>query len=192
MMEIKLLPGSEIEIVAEISAEIFESCAKEIIGEPVTLEKMAVLAVQKEYPKIIERHKIRPIGRPEVTITKMARNSSLGFKLKTAIMPEVKLPDYKGMKLEEIVKKTEVDVPKALTGTDEKGAEQAKIGLVLNEIAEREKIEVLEEELEREVEKIMAEHKELDRNKVRVYIYGILRNEKVFNFLEKHAGANGN
>ena len=45
--------------------------------------------------KIVDENKLKIIGWPNVTITKIAKNNPLGFKLKTAIAPEMKLPDYK-------------------------------------------------------------------------------------------------
>ena len=121
MLEIKLLPNSEVEIIGEISAEIFMSgknqAVKEFsekvemdgfrkgkipeeimikkLGIEVVLEKMAIIALEKEYPKIIKEHKIRAIGRPEIALTKVAENNPLGFKIKTSVLPEIALPDYK-------------------------------------------------------------------------------------------------
>ena len=145
MLEIKLLPSAEIEIIGEISAEIFMSGRNEAIkefseevelkgfrkgkipenilinhvGNNAILEKMAVIALEKAYPKIITEHKIRAIGRPEISITKMAENNPLGFKVKTAVLPEITLPDYKDiakkvMAEKEEVSATEEDVSKTI------------------------------------------------------------------------------
>lgn len=83
MLEIKLLPGSEVEITGEISADDFEVCRNQAlkdlsekikidgfrpgkapekvlidnVGEQEILEKMAIIALQKEYPKIIVEKK---------------------------------------------------------------------------------------------------------------------------------------
>ena len=43
---------------------------------------MAIIAMEKAYPKIIAEYKIRAIGRPEISITKMEENNPLGFKNK--------------------------------------------------------------------------------------------------------------
>ena len=120
-LEIKNLPASEIEIAGEIPAEIFETYWKgaikrltqsteidgfrkghvpeavllEKIGEMSVLEEMAVLAIEDAYREILTEKKIDALGRPELTVTKMARNNPLGFTIKTAIAPEVTLPDYK-------------------------------------------------------------------------------------------------
>lgn len=120
-IEIKNLENSEIEIVGEIPAEKFEkwrgkavkdiSSSAEIpgfrkgmapenvivqkFGEMAVLEEMAELALAASYSEILEKNNINAIGQPQVSITKIAKNSPLGFKLKTAIMPEISLPDYK-------------------------------------------------------------------------------------------------
>lgn len=272
MTEIKLLPGSEIEITGEISAGDFENRRKEAlkdiskdlkidgfrpgnvpekillekIGEQSILERMAVFSLQKEYPEIIRRHKIKAIGRPEIIITKMAKGNPLGYKIKTAVLPEMDLPDYKKIAketavlgdkadikiqqqgrleiLDKIINEAKVEIPKILieaeknkmlgeikfsleqTGlkwedylahlkkTEEEmmgewgqeAEKRVKYGLALNEIAEREKIQVPQEELNKEVEKISAQYKEagVDQERLKIYTYGIIRNEKVFQFLE--------
>jgi trigger factor len=120
-INIKKLPKSEVEIEGELEASLFETYfakALKKIGETVELdgfrkgkipesvllskvpeiqilEEMAQMALSEHYPKIIEEEKIDAISRPEISITKLARNNPLGFKIKTAIMPEIKLPDYK-------------------------------------------------------------------------------------------------
>ncbi|MFA6257652.1 MAG: trigger factor [Candidatus Paceibacterota bacterium] len=120
---IKKLPQSEVEIEGEIDSEIFESYyakALKKLGENVKLdgfrkgkvpenvllsnipeiailEEMAEMALSEHYPKIIEDEKIDVIGRPEISIIKLARKNPLGFKIKTAILPEIKLPEYKNI-----------------------------------------------------------------------------------------------
>lgn len=118
---VRKLPKSEVEIEGEIEAEQFETYyarALKKIGENFEadgfrkgkvpknillskipeiriLEEMAEMALGEHYPKIIEENKIDAISRPEISITKLARNNPLGFKIKTAVLPEIKLPDYK-------------------------------------------------------------------------------------------------
>lgn len=132
---IKKLPKSEIEIEGELDSEIFESYftqALKKLGENVTLdgfrkgkvpenvllanipemhilEEMAELALGEHYPKIIESEKIDVIGRPEIAITKLARKNPLGFKIKTAVLPTIKLPDYKGSAKKIISKITDAE-----------------------------------------------------------------------------------
>lgn len=119
---VKKLPKSEVEIEGVIDAEVFESYfskALKKIGENVELdgfrkgkvpenillskvpeiailEEMANMVLSENYPKILEDEKIDAISRPEIAITKLARNNPLEFKIKTAVLPEIKLSDYKG------------------------------------------------------------------------------------------------
>ncbi len=281
MIEIKLLPNSEVEIIGEISAEIFMSGRNEAlkefsesvelkgfrkgkipenilinrVGNDALLEKMAVIALEKEYPKIINEHKIRAIGRPEITLTKLAENNPLGFKIKTSVLPEITLPDYKSIAKKIMAKKEEVpeenkakekerkrmeilekmaeeikqDMPKFLVETEkdkmteemkrntaqmglkwddylkhikkteeelkkdwEKDAvKRVKYGLILDQMAEQEKIEIPADELEKEAAAMMEYHKNLgqnlDKEKVKNYLTGIMRNEKLFQILENQA-----
>jgi FKBP-type peptidyl-prolyl cis-trans isomerase (trigger factor) len=120
-VNIKKLPKNEVEIEGELEAELFEAYfqkALKTIGDTVKLdgfrqgkipenvllsnipeikilEEMAQMALNEHYPKILEREMLDLIGRPEISITKLARNNPLGFKIKSATMPEIKLADYK-------------------------------------------------------------------------------------------------
>ena len=141
-INIKKLPNSEVEIEGELEAEAFEAYfnkALKKIGENVELkgfrkgktpdnvllsnipeshilEEMAEMALSDNYPKIIEDEKIDAISRPEISITKLARNNPLGFKIKTAVMPEIKLPKYK--EIAQKISSETTDKEKDLTVTD--------------------------------------------------------------------------
>jgi trigger factor len=134
----KRLPKSEVEIEGELDAEVFESYfakALKKLGENLDLdgfrkgkvpesmllnhipeikilEEMAEMALAEHYGKILEQEKIDAISRPEINLTKIARKSPLGFKIKTAVMPETKLPDYKktAQKILSEIKKDEKDM----------------------------------------------------------------------------------
>jgi len=90
--------------------------ARKSINEMMLLEEMAGLAINEAYPKILENEKIDAIGRPEITITKVAFGNDLEFKIVTAIIPEVGLPDYKKIATEENKKD---DYRKEIIITDE-------------------------------------------------------------------------
>jgi len=335
-VEINKLPDSEIEITGEISAGDFENCREAVMkefgeslkldgfrpgkipekiliekaGETAILERMAEMALQKVYPKILEENKINAIGRPSITITKIAKDNPLGFKARTAVMPEIELADYKAVAgeimkekeeisvdekevgqtleylrksrakknekdeevlpelnddfakalgkfetmedlkkvlysnieeekkiknreqkriktLEKIIEQSKIEVPKIIiesekeklleetkanisqTGLpwenyliqnkkteeelrnshEETAVKRAKFGLVLNEIAEKEKTEVSEEEVQKEAEKLIEYYKNFSQNidlaRAKAYTYGILRNEKIFRLLEE-------
>ncbi len=120
-LEVKNLENSSVEIKGEISWEAFsafekkaferlsthleidgfrkgnvpEAIAKKHLGDELILSDMAELAINQFYPDILEEKKIDAIGRPSVSITKLARDNSLGFTITTEILPEISLPDYK-------------------------------------------------------------------------------------------------
>ena len=120
-INVKKLPKSEVEIEGEIEADIFEEYfnkALKKIGENLEIDgfrkgkipenillskvpetqilgEMAEMALSEHYPKILEGEKIDAIGRPEISITKLARKNPLAFKIKIATMPEMQLPNYK-------------------------------------------------------------------------------------------------
>ncbi len=83
------------------------------------LEEMAQLAISKTYPSIVIDEKIDAISRPEIEITKLAAGNDLEFKIVTAVIPEVKIGDYKKIagevKGEEKIEVTEKDIDDALT-----------------------------------------------------------------------------
>ncbi len=117
------LDGSEISFTGEISAETFETyrahaiehlgrdmeipgfrkgkapehIIKANIPEMVVLEEMANHAVMDVYPKLLTEHNVNALGQPAIQITKIAANNPLGFVIRTAVMPEVELPDYKAI-----------------------------------------------------------------------------------------------
>ena len=74
-----------------------EKIVVERIGEDRILFEMADRTLGQAYINILVEHKIDAVGEPEITLTKIAKDNPLGFKIKTAMMPEVKLPDYKNI-----------------------------------------------------------------------------------------------
>lgn len=75
--------------------------ARKHVGDKLLLEEMAEQAISAVYPELLKENKIDAIGRPEVTIMKLARGNPLVFKITTDVMPEIKLPDYKKIAKEE-------------------------------------------------------------------------------------------
>ncbi len=126
------LPEREVEIIGAITAEkmsaMREKALKKIkesfevdgfrkgnapetviiqkVGEMAIMEEAAEIALGEEYPNILEEHNIDAIGRPEISITKIGVGSNLEFKIKTALLPEVKLTDYKKIAKKENAKET--------------------------------------------------------------------------------------
>ncbi len=265
------LPDRELEIVGSITAEkmglmreralakikadfeadgfrkgnVPETIIIQKVGEMRLLEEAAEIALSEEYPNILDKHKIDAIGRPEINITKIGVGSPLEFKIKTALLPEVKLSDYKKIAknknlltrsvsklevtdkkrtdiLEEIIKESKIELPKIIiegemekmlaqfkddigrsgityedylkhikkTEVDlkaewkETAVKRAKSQVILNTIAKDEGITAKEDDVKKEMENILSQHKEVDRFRVRMYVETFLTNELVFQSLE--------
>jgi FKBP-type peptidyl-prolyl cis-trans isomerase (trigger factor) len=72
-----------------------ENVLVEKIGEMNILNQMAELALSDIYPIIVLENKIDVIGQPQITITKMAPNNPIEFKIISTILPKFNLPNYK-------------------------------------------------------------------------------------------------
>lgn len=118
---LKKLPKSEVEIDFEMDAEEFGKHAEgallrfkesvkldgfrqghaplNMIERKVGVENLLMeagdLAVKDVYGKFMAENNLEPIGNPEVKILKIAKGSPFEFKVKVAVFPEIKLPDYK-------------------------------------------------------------------------------------------------
>ena len=79
-------------------------------------------------------------------------------------------------------KKTVDDLKKEWKPHAEK---KAKLQMVINKIADAEKINADAKEIEAEVAHILAHYKDADRERAQAYATGVLTNEKVFQFLEE-------
>lgn len=110
------------------------------IGELALWEEMAKLAVSDYYLEAIKANQIDAIGYPTFSFTKLAPNNPIEFSINTAVMPEIKLPDYKKIaqthnKKFSLPEATEQEVDDAITQLrrfrtqatlDQAKAEQAK------------------------------------------------------------------
>lgn len=126
-----VLISEEVEIEGFRKGKAPYDIVKSRIGEQAIYERAADLAVRKTYPEVLNELVIPrsqsdrdpgaerlgtsnqllvPIGRPEIYITKLAPGNELQYKVKTAIMPEVKLPDYKKIAQRVLTGKKEVGV----------------------------------------------------------------------------------
>jgi FKBP-type peptidyl-prolyl cis-trans isomerase (trigger factor) len=133
---VKPLAKSQVEITASIPASIWEvfrnDALKNInqtvsidgfrkgnipeniliakVGEMVVLEEMAEMALPKTYMDILIDHKIDAVGQPQISITKLAKGNPLEFKAVTAIVPTIKLPDYRSLAAKEVKKAVKPDL----------------------------------------------------------------------------------
>lgn len=72
-----------------------ENIAMKQINSMKVLEEMAQKAISAAYVDILQKESIKAIGHPEIMITKIAEGSDLEFKITTAVLPEIKVADYK-------------------------------------------------------------------------------------------------
>lgn len=77
------------------------------------LEEMAQRAISAAYVDILEKTKVKAIGHPQIMITKIAEGSDLEFTLTTAVLPEIKLGDYKKIAKTIMSEKEEIDITDA-------------------------------------------------------------------------------
>ncbi|MBZ9578106.1 trigger factor [Patescibacteria group bacterium] len=120
-VKINKLPKSQIELEIEVPADEFDNfieratlnlgkdleirgfrkgkAPKNIIEEHIGPEKILIeagdLAVNETYKKAVLENKIEAIFQPKIEIKKLAKGSDLVFSAKTAVLPEIKLPDYR-------------------------------------------------------------------------------------------------
>lgn len=92
----------------------------ERVGESSVLFEAVEHALQELYPQLLEEKKLHAIGRPDITLTKLAPGNPVGFKITVALMPTVALPDYKAlardvMNTPQIIEVTETEVADFIT-----------------------------------------------------------------------------
>jgi len=101
---------------------------KQRIGEMKIYEEAAAMAVEKSYVEIANKEKFEPLGSPKIDFEKLAPDNDLIYKATVNLIPEVKIGDYRSIKLKE----------KEIKITEE------QVAKVINEIREMRATEVLE------------------------------------------------
>ena len=120
-MEIKKLPKSQVEIQISVPAAAFQKfidgaaeelskdlkidgfrpgkAPRNVVEQKVGAEKIlahgAERAIKKTYVDAVTKNKLDTIGEPKITITKIAVGNDLEYKAVAAVMPEVKLSNYR-------------------------------------------------------------------------------------------------
>jgi len=96
------------------------------------------------------------------------------------------------MTLEDYVKKAGKSLQEVRDGWKEKALERIGSGIILEIIAKKEDIKLTEEEIEKEAAKYLQQFKDsgdaesqIDPERLKAYISGIMKNEKVFELLEQ-------
>lgn len=96
-----------------------ESILTKHLGEMAILGEMAERAIAHMYPHILEAHEIDALGYPQISITKIAEGSPLGFTATIAVLPTFSLPNYtdiaKGVnETKESLEVTDIDIEKQI------------------------------------------------------------------------------
>ncbi len=133
---VKKLPKSQVSIEVSVPADIFSAYKEKalkhvaehievpgfrkgkapanIIEKEVKpmalLEEMADMVINEHLPKILTDEKVDAIGRPMIAVTKIAEGNDFEFTVTLAVIPDMKLPDYKKIAKEENAKEAEVKV----------------------------------------------------------------------------------
>jgi FKBP-type peptidyl-prolyl cis-trans isomerase (trigger factor) len=113
-----------------------EAMVVERLGEQAILEETAQRVLAHAYPHILQEQKLDAVGRPEVTITKLAPGNPIEFKIGTALYPDITLPDYKKVAADTLKKQ---DDPEKVAVTDKEfEAELTRLREALAEKPEKE------------------------------------------------------
>jgi trigger factor len=89
--------GEGVELKGFRRGHIPEQILIQQVGEMPLITDMAEHALQDAYREMVKHFELDVIGHPNVSITKLAKDNPLGFSITVAVMPEVTLPDYKGI-----------------------------------------------------------------------------------------------
>lgn len=112
------------------------------IGDMTILEEAAHIAINKTIDKIInENVEKQVVGQPKVEITKLAPGNPIEYKLIVAIIPEIKLGEYKNLKIKQ--KKIET--------------KQEEVEKIINELREMRTQEVLVEREIKDSDKVLVD-----------------------------------
>jgi len=101
------------------------------VGELAILQEIADITLSHAYAHILEEAKIDAIGRPSVTITKLAPGNPIGFKITTAVYPTIVLPKYK--ELAEAERKKHSDPEKETVSAEEVEAEVRRLQKIVHD-----------------------------------------------------------
>jgi len=100
--------GKDIEIKGFRKGKAPKNVIEEHFGSEKILIEAADKAVSQAYSEAVKESKVKAILKPEVEIKKMAKGDVLMFIAKTAILPDIELPDYKDIASK--IKRNKVEV----------------------------------------------------------------------------------
>jgi len=159
--------GEHAQIAGFRPGKIPEEVLVKNLGEMRVVEETAEIALAQEFNNILKEAKLTSIGRPEVSITKLAPGIPLEFRLKVYLEPEFKLPDYK--KVAKGVKKSDFENSKK----SDFQVSDKEVADVVKELEERKiKADLKEgEKLEDKVKESLLkekEHKAIEKRRLKI------------------------
>jgi trigger factor len=92
-------------------------------GKSIFYDDALDFAVQEEYPKAVKELNLDVIDSPKVDIVKFEEGEDIVFTADVEVMPEVELPEYKGIEVEKtVISVTDADIENELKKIQEKNA----------------------------------------------------------------------
>lgn len=107
---------------------------KQQYGIEVLLEDAVNFAIDASYPQLLDENKINPVDYPQIEVVTAEEGKDFVYTAQITVYPEVKLGEYKGLKIEKpSYEVTEEDVNAKLKETQEKNSRvEVKDGAVEN------------------------------------------------------------
>lgn len=102
--------SSELELPGFRKGHVPEEMAFSHIGEATLMQEAAERALAHAYPEMLRTYEIDAVGRPDVSITKLAAGNPLGFTITTAVYPDIVLPEYQEIAKKELQKHEDPDL----------------------------------------------------------------------------------
>ncbi len=92
-------------------------------GKSIFYDDAMDIAIQEQYPNAVAEHKLDVIDSPKVNVEKFEEGQEIVITADVEVMPEVELPEYKGIEVERAeIKVTDEDVDKEIKAVQEKNA----------------------------------------------------------------------
>lgn len=153
--------GQNVEVEGFRKGKAPKKVIEEKIGQEKILQHAAQDCIKQNYVKAVKEQKIEPLGQPAVEILKMASGNPFEFKVKVAVLPEIKLADYK--KIASQVKKQEVKITQAemdkLIQEKERKEKDRLRQEILDKIAQASQLEIPEILIESEKNRMLQDIK---------------------------------
>ena len=110
--------GNNIKVPGFRKGHVPSAIVVQRIGEQAIVHEAAEIALSENYPSIVAEQRLAVVGQPQIVLTKLAAGNPIEFKITTAVMPEVFLPDYKMLAEDVFKEKTDESIDVSDTDVD--------------------------------------------------------------------------